>query len=127
MVIRLLCIALGGALGALSRYWVTEWISRLTSFAAFPFGTVVVNVVGSLILGLVLGLATSERIALDASTRALVVVGFLGAFTTISTFSYETVEALRVGAPHIAFLNVVISVLFGLAACGLGLWLGGRW
>lgn len=126
MTIRLLSIALGGGLGAIGRYLVGGWVTRLLPTSVFPLGTLVVNVVGSFALGLVLAAATSGRITLDANARALVVVGFLGAFTTFSTFSHETLEALRNGHSYAAFLNVALSLLCALAACWLGWSLGAR-
>lgn len=126
MTIRLLSIALGGGLGAVGRYVVGAWVTRFVPTAGFPFGTLVVNVAGSFALGLLLAASSSGRIALEDNTHALVAVGFLGAFTTFSTFSFETLEALRNGHSHVAFLNIAMSLLLALAACWIGWSLGSR-
>ena len=121
-----LAVALGGAVGAVSRYWISGWIARLGHESPFPYGTLVVNVVGSLLLGLLMGLSSEGSSLVPASVRLLIGVGVLGAFTTFSTFSYETIEALRVGALRVALSNVALNVALTLAACWLGLELGTR-
>ncbi len=123
---RLLAVALGGAFGAMSRYLVSGWVARLTHESAFPYGTLVVNVTGSFLLGLMMGLGGEGRLLLPPAVRVVVGIGFLGAFTTFSTFSYETVEALRIGDFRVAIGNTVLSVVTALGACWLGLELGTR-
>jgi fluoride exporter len=123
---RLLAIALGGAFGAVARYTISGWVARLTHESPFPYGTLAVNLIGSFLLGLLMGLGGEGRLMLPPSVRIVVGIGFLGAFTTFSTFSYETVEAFRVGDVRVAIGNTVVSVLFALAACWLGLELGTR-
>ncbi len=123
---RLLAIALGGAFGAVSRYLISGWVARLTHESAFPYGTLAVNVTGSFLLGLMMGLGGEGRLLLPPAVRVVLGIGFLGAFTTFSTFSYETVEALRIGDFRVAVGNTVISVVTALAACWLGLELGTR-
>ncbi len=123
---RLLAVALGGAFGAVSRYLVSGWVARLTHESAFPYGTLAVNVTGSFLLGLMMGLGGEGRLLLPPAVRVVVGIGFLGAFTTFSTFSYETVEALRIGDFRVALGNTVVSVIIALAACWLGLELGTR-
>lgn len=122
MILRLLAVALGGAFGAVARHVTTGWVTRRFAESTFPYGTLVVNVAGSFVLGVLLGLVAADRLALGEASRALWVVGFLGAFTTFSTFSYQTLAALRTGAAHAAFANVAASVLLGVGACWLG-WL----
>jgi CrcB protein len=125
-VIRLALVALGGALGAVARYGVSGWIARATRTSPFPYGTLTVNLLGSLALGLLMGLATGGVLNLAPRLRIALAIGFLGAFTTFSTFSYETLESLRVGDLRIALLNVLISVVGALAACWLGLGIAER-
>lgn len=113
-----LAVALGGALGAVSRFWV---ISALTALAPhrFPWGTLVVNVLGSLLIGALYVLIT-ERLALNEQWRAVLVVGFLGAFTTFSTFSLDALLLAQEGLFSQAVLYVMGSVLL----CLLSAWGG---
>jgi fluoride exporter len=90
-----LVIGLGGAIGAVARWGATEWVRRLLG-DAFPWGTFAVNVVGSLAIGF--AMVWLQSLAPSAQARQLVVVGFLGSFTTFSTFSYEAVALVRSGA-----------------------------
>jgi fluoride exporter len=109
-------VALGGAAGSLLRYWVgVALVSRLG--AAFPWGTLVVNLTGSFAIGLAMGLLSPRSTA-----WLLAVTGFLGGFTTFSTFEAETMALLRAGAAGRAAAYVGASVGAGLAAC----WLGAR-
>lgn len=128
MWLRLLAVALGGALGAVSRYLLSGWVSRVTResdlplLASFPFfGTLTVNIVGSFLLGLLVGIGIEERWMLSPNVRLLLGVGFLGALTTFSTYSFETVEALRAGSFRVALANVGLNVTLCLAVCWLGL------
>lgn len=121
MLTRLLAVALGGAFGAVARYLVSGWVSRLVRESPFPYGTLAVNVAGSFLLGLLMGIGGEGRWLVPPQLRVLAGVGFLGAMTTFSTFSYETVEALRVGDVRVALSNVGVSVAAALVACWLGL------
>lgn len=123
---RLLAVALGGAFGAMSRYLISGWVARLTHESPFPYGTLAVNVIGSFLLGLMMGLGSEGRFMLPPTVRLVLGVGFLGAFTTFSTFSIETIEALKIGDFRVAIANTVVSVLTALAACWLGLELGAK-
>lgn len=125
-MLRVIAVAVGGAAGAVSRYWLTGWVARWASPALFPYGTLVVNVAGSFVLGLLAGFLWVERPGFSLELRLFLTTGFLGAFTTFSTFSVETLAALRQGTPGIAAANVGASLLLGLGACWLGLELGGR-
>jgi CrcB protein len=112
-------IALGGALGAIARYQVASLIqSRLAS--GFPWGTFVVNVSGCFIMGAVMAVL-AQRTGASANWRFLVPIGFIGAYTTFSTFEFETYRAVGDGSWTVASGNVVGSVVAGYAA----LWLGG--
>lgn len=115
-------IAAAGAAGALARYHVQGVVNRLY-LGAFPLGSFVVNVSGSLVLG-VLFSALTERFAVSADLRTAVTVGLLGAYTTFSTFALETVRLGDDGAVVIALLNIVASVVAGVVAFRVGITLG---
>lgn len=111
-------VAFGGALGALARYGLGGWIQARTGFA-FPWGTLAVNVLGSFLLGL--GLRYLEGVPAAPEFRALVSIGLLGAFTTFSTFSYETVTLLEEGEWTGAGLYAAGSLMLSLGAVYVGL------
>lgn len=116
-----LVVALGGALGAVSRYGLSGWVQGFSD-TTFPIGTLVVNVVGSFLLGLSLYLL--ESTAPTTEVRSFVTIGFLGAFTTFSTFSYEAVVLLQGGEWARGALYVGGSLAMGLLGLVLGLGLG---
>src|SRR5512135_907234 len=111
-------IGIGGFLGAISRYGVALWIGQRWG-RNFPLGTFVINVSGSFLIGLLMSLFT-ERFMVNPQWRLLLVVGFLGAYTTFSTFEYETGTLVRDGEWLIAGMNVVFSVAVGFIALKLG-------
>ena len=115
---QLIAIAAGGALGALFRYWVSNGV-HLVVGRSFPYGTLTVNVIGSLCIGL-LYVFFNERFEVAAPWRALMMVGVLGAFTTFSTFSVETLNLIESGQFVRAMLNMLLSVVLCVAAAGLG-------
>ena len=119
---QLLAIAGGGALGAILRFGVSNSIHRLLG-RDFPYGTLVVNTVGSLLMGLCFPLLV-ERMAVSAEWRSALLVGLLGAFTTFSTFSFETLALFNAGAPIKALVNIMMSVMLCLLATWLGMTLG---
>ncbi|KPK12488.1 MAG: camphor resistance protein CrcB [Acidithiobacillales bacterium SG8_45] len=119
---QLLAIAGGGAVGALLRYWVSSGVYALAG-RNFPYGTLAVNVAGSLLMGLLFVLLI-ERMAENSIWRAALLVGMLGAFTTFSTFSIETLNLMEEGAYTRALLNMVLSVLLCVAAAWLGVKIG---
>jgi CrcB protein len=117
-----LAIAVGGALGALGRYWVSNGIHALLG-RGFPYGTLVVNLLGSLAMGWLYVLLV-ERLNVTPEVRGAIMVGFLGAFTTFSTFSLETLALLEQGDHWKAGLNIVLSVAACIAAAWAGIVLG---
>jgi CrcB protein len=121
-LLQILAIAGGGALGALGRFWISTGVYHLLG-RDFPWGTLAVNVVGSFLMGLLFVLFI-ERFAAGEEVRAAVLVGFLGAFTTFSTFSVETLTLIERGFVAKAFLNAGASVLVCLLACWVGFSLG---
>jgi fluoride exporter len=114
----MLMIAVGAAAGANLRYVVSLWAARQWG-ASFPFGTLLINVSGSFAIGVVMVLLTT-RLTVSDSWRFLLVTGFLGGFTTFSTFSYETYTLLVSGSWLAAGLNIVGSVGLGLIGVFLG-------
>lgn len=117
-------IALGGALGASSRFLMYE-LAALVFGRGFPYGTLAVNVLGSFAIG-ILFVVISERELLNPAWRSLLIVGFLGAFTTYSSFSLETMHLLEDGAVHKALLNIAANVFLCAGTCALGLLLARR-
>lgn len=117
-MIPYLLILIGGGTGAVARYAAGSAI--MTRFGGkFPLGTLVINVTGSFLIGYLMTMLT-ERFKLDPNWRLLLVVGFLGGYTTFSSFEWETFTALRDGARWTGALNVVSSVILGYAAVWLG-------
>ena len=113
-----IAIAAGGAIGALLRFWMSTWVyARLGS--DFPYGTLAVNVLGSLIMG-VLYVLLLERLDLDPIWRAALLVGLLGAFTTFSTFSIETLNLIENREIIKALMNIFLSVVLCIFAAWLG-------
>ena len=115
---RTLLVGVGGLFGSVARYWVAGVVQRLDG-STFPVGTLSVNVLGSFILGLLMALSL-DRGLINANTRLLLATGFCGGFTTMSTFSYETVALLRDGSAAAAAGNVGITLVTCLAAVALG-------
>ena len=116
---QVLAISVGAILGANARYWLGLWLNR-TLMTNLPIGTLAVNWSGSLALGLFMVLAT-ERVPLSPQWRLAIAVGFLGFYTTFSTFSYETVRLATGGSWLLALANAMLSIAGGFA----GAWLGG--
>lgn len=117
----LIYIFIGGGLGAVSRFLAGSWVNRLLG-PDFPWGTMAVNVVGSFIIGFFLTWI-EYRLPAFPHWRALIAIGFLGGFTTFSSFSWETLSLLRNGEYLLAALNTGGSVLLCLAGVILGFWL----
>jgi CrcB protein len=113
-----LAIAAGGGLGALLRYWVSSGTHALLG-RGFPYGTLTVNVLGSLMMGF-LYVWLLDRIVTGPVLRAFLLIGLLGGFTTFSTFSIESLNLIEAGQILKAFTNVLLSVTVCITAAGLG-------
>ncbi|WP_197495681.1 fluoride efflux transporter CrcB [Acidihalobacter yilgarnensis] len=122
MGLQLLAIAFGGAVGAMMRFGVSNgvyhWLGR-----GFPWGTLAVNVLGSLAMGFLTAMLV-ERLNVGPEVRAAILTGGLGAFTTFSTFSIETLSLIEQGDVLKAGVNMLVSVLVCVSVCWLGLLLG---
>lgn len=112
-------IAAAGGLGTLGRYWLQGAVQKLAP-ATFPYGTLAVNLTGCFAFGFVWSLA-EERFAIGPQTRTVLLVGFMGAFTTFSTFAFETLQQLRGAELLYAAANVAAQVVLGVALvyCGM--------
>jgi len=113
MLIKIIYVGLGGFIGATLRYVTSGVIGRFTSQAQFPYGTFVVNMVGCLLIGFLAGLADSRDL-FTTTSRAFVFTGILGAFTTFSTFSYETMGLFQNEQTSPAMINLGLQILLGL-------------
>jgi len=119
---HLLAIAAGGAVGSVLRYWVSVNTHTLLG-RDFPYGTLTVNVAGSMLMGILFVLFT-ERWEIETFVRSAILIGLLGAFTTFSTFSIETLNLVEEGAYAKAIANILISVSSCLFAAWLGVIIG---
>lgn len=115
---RLVWIAVAGAFGAVSRYLVEGWVSGITK-GDFPYGTLAVNASGSFLLGFLFTVMT-ERFLPHPDLRIALTVGFIGAYTTFSTLTFETLQLGQTGAVALAALNVAASISAGMLAVWLG-------
>jgi CrcB protein len=111
----MLLVAAGGAVGSMTRYQIGAWVLARTETWAFPLGTFIVNVLGCLIAGVLIGI-DEQRHFLTLELRVLLFTGFLGGFTTFSAFGVETVALVERGAYGVATAYVVSSVIIGLGA-----------
>lgn len=121
-----LAIAVGGALGAIARHGVNVLIHGRWPMMRFPLATLVVNVAGCLIIGLLAGLLISERLTLRFYWREFLFVGILGGFTTFSTFGLDTITLARTHSMSAVLWNVMAHVVIGLLAVQAGLFFGSR-
>lgn len=119
---KYLLVGVGGFIGAICRYTVGNVVGQ-TASAAFPLGTLLVNVSGSFLLGFLYVMGT-ERLAVSGEFRAFAAVGFIGAFTTFSTFSLETVRLIQAGSGVAALVNIAANVGLSLLAVAAGVILG---
>lgn len=116
---NILLVGLGGSLGAIARYALGGWVHKVLDSPWFPYGTLVVNVVGCFLIGFLAGLAETRQV-FGAEVRLFLFIGLLGGFTTFSTFGYETFSLARDGQFVAAGLNACLQVVSGLAAVWLG-------
>ena len=121
-MLQLIAIALGGAMGSVARFLAANMVATQLG-ARFPYGTLMVNLVGSFLIGLTYILIV-EKFKMSAEIRGLVMVGFLGAFTTFSTFSLELLDMLKSGVLVGAAFYLLVSVIVGVANVWLGMQLG---
>ena len=112
-------VGAGGFIGSVLRYLVGIWIHSMVGNSWIPYGTLTVNVVGCFLIGLIAGLAETRQF-LGEGTRALLVVGLLGGFTTFSAFGYETIVMVREGHIVAAAANVGLQITLGLTAVWIG-------
>ena len=117
-MIKYLMVGVGGFMGAVARFWLGGYIGQRMG-TKFPYGTFVINCSGSFIIGLIVTLL-AERSHWNPNLRYLIPIGFVGAYTTFSTFEFETLRAFQDGQILIAALNVTLSVLIGFIAVWLG-------
>ena len=116
-------VALGGAIGSVARLWLSVQVGLLTGLG-FPWGTILVNIIGSLVIGFVATLTgPNGRVVVPIDAQAFVMVGLCGGFTTFSAFSLQTLELARDGRLLHAAANILLSVVLCLTAVALGHWL----
>ncbi|MGB2665934.1 MAG: fluoride efflux transporter CrcB [Candidatus Acidiferrum sp.] len=115
---KCLVVGVGGFLGAIARFWLGGCVSSKMG-TRFPYGTFLINCSGSFLIGFIITIL-AERTHWGPNWRYLIPIGFIGAYTTFSTFEYETFRVIQDGELLIAFLNVVLSVFVGFVAVCLG-------
>jgi CrcB protein len=115
---KYLMVGIGGALGSILRFWVGDYISNRLG-VRFPYGTFIINCTGSFLIGFVVTLL-AERAHWSPNWRYLIPIGFIGGYTTFSTFELETFRSFQDGEILIAGLNVALSVVIGFASVWLG-------
>ncbi|HTS09613.1 MAG TPA: fluoride efflux transporter CrcB [Candidatus Eisenbacteria bacterium] len=121
-MVKYLVVGLGGFLGAIARFWLGGYVSSKMG-SRFPYGTFLINCSGSFLIGFILTLL-AERTHWSPNWRYLIPIGFIGAYTTFSTFEYETFRVIQDGEFLIAFLNVVLSLFVGFVSVWLGVIVG---
>lgn len=119
---KFILISTGAILGANLRYWVGDWAAQKWG-AAFPYGTLLINVTGSLLIGFLMTLI-AERLMMDPRWRLFFVVGFLGAYTTFSSYMFDSFSLLEKGQWQPGLLNLFGSIALGIIAVGVGIYLG---
>lgn len=124
MLLKVLYLALAGSAGTLARYWLSGFVQKNIT-TAFPLGTVVVNIAGCLLFGLLWAIIET-RLSLSAQARTIIFLGFFGAFTTFSSFAYETSQLLDESQWLWAFGNIMLQNTLGIAAMIAGLAIG-KW
>jgi CrcB protein len=120
-LLKYLVIGVGGLLGAVARYAVATYIGSLYG-VSFPYGTFLINMSGCFLIGLIVPLL--ERTSASPYWRYFIPIGFIGAYTTFSTFEYETLQAIQDGQIMTGLLNVGLSVIVGFVAVWVGVAIG---
>jgi CrcB protein len=116
-----LAVAIGGALGSVARYALSSWIFAITSHK-FPYATLIVNVAGSFVMG-ILFVVIVERAALPAEMRSLLMIGFIGAFTTFSAFSLDALGLWQNGDVLMSVIYMITTIILCLVAISTAIWL----
>lgn len=119
---KYLWISLGAIIGANARYLISSWVAERWG-ASFPYGTLLINLTGSLIVGVFLTFAT-QRALVDPRLRLLIAVGFCGSYTTFSTYTYESINLILNGSWGAGLINLLGSSGLGLLAVALGILIG---
>jgi len=118
-MIKILMVGMGGFAGSICRYIISDLSHRLFNDPFFPYGTITVNVIGCLLIGLLGGLSETRQI-FTPEIRALILIGFLGGFTTFSTFGYELFTVARDGQFASALINLMLHIVLGFGSVWLG-------
>lgn len=118
---KYLLVALGGALGSIARFWVGSAVTDRMG-TRFPYGTIVINVTACILIGFFMAFL-DRRGETDLAWRFLVPIGFVGAYSTFSTFEWEAFSSLQAGAFFISSLYIVSSLFLGLVGVWLGVWI----
>ena len=118
-MIRIVMLMIAGGLGTVSRYLLQGAVQQVAP-ATFPYGTLAVNMLGCLAFGFIWSLA-EERFSINPETRIILLIGFMGAFTTFSTFAFESLQQLRDSELLLAFVNVAVQVVLGIALVYIGM------
>jgi len=119
---KILWISIGAVLGANLRYWVGDWAAQRFG-SGFPYGTLMINLTGSFVLGLFVSMTLGHFI-IDPRLRIFMIVGFLGSYTTFSTYAYESIALISLGQWGWGIFNLLGSSLLGALFALLGIWLG---
>jgi len=119
---KILWISIGAVLGANLRYWIGDWAAQRFG-SGFPYGTMIINLTGSFLLGLIVSMSM-ENFIIDPRLRLLLTIGFLGSYTTFSTYAYESIALISQGQWGLGLFNLLGSSLLGALFAVLGIWLG---
>jgi fluoride exporter len=120
-MLKLLMVGAGGFVGSIGRYLVGVGAQRITALPGFPYGTLIVNIVGCLLIGLLAGLVEGRPGGMSDEMELLLFVGALGGFTTFSSFGLDSVQLMRGHSVGLALMNVIVQVVVGLLAVWGGL------
>ncbi|MBW1649248.1 MAG: fluoride efflux transporter CrcB [Deltaproteobacteria bacterium] len=119
LLFEILYIGSGGLIGALARYFSYHLIGKIFNLQRFPYATFIINIIGCFFIGIIAGLLNS-LLKSNEIVKAFFILGFLGSYTTFSTFAYETYKLLEAGRIIASFANIFLQALIGI----IGVWLG---